>query len=183
MSDTDITVVVSGAPLTGRTPDLVAALGAEGWRPTVVATPAAAAWLDADAVAAVTGEAPRFEFRSPEQAKRGGPPSAVVVCPATFNTINKAATGAADTYALAVVCEALGTGLPMLLVPMVNNKLWGHPAWAGNLMLLRNAGAVLVDIHTGLLEPAAVASGTGGEVVERFEPAWVTAQLKRLLSR
>ena len=183
MADTEITLVVCGAPLTARTPDLVAALLAEGWRPTVVGTPASAAWLDVEAVAELTGEAPRFDFRSPDQAKRGGSPAAVVVCPATFNTVNKAAVGAADTYALAVLCEALGTSLPTVLVPMVNNKLWGHPAWAPSLAVFRNVGAALVDIHTGRLEVDAVTSGTGGDVVAHFQPAWVTAQLRRLLLR
>jgi hypothetical protein len=183
MGDTDITLVVSGAPLTARTPDLVAALLADGWHTAVVGTPASAAWLDVEAVAGLTGEAPRFDFRSPEQAKRGGPPAAVVVCPATFNTVNKAAVGAADTYALAVLCEALGTGLPTVVVPMVNNKLWGHPAWAPSLAVFRKVGAALVDVHTGGPEVSAVTSGTGGDVVAQFQVAWVTAQLRRLLPR
>ncbi|MFC0526753.1 flavoprotein [Phytohabitans kaempferiae] len=183
MGDTDITLVVCGAPLTTRTPDLVGALLADGWRPTVVGTPSASAWLDVEAVARLTGDAPRFDFRSPEQAKRGGPPAAVVVCPATFNTVNKAAVGASDTYALAVLCEAMGTGIPTVLVPMVNNKLWGHPAWAGSLAVFRNAGVALVDIRTGHPDVEAVMSGTGGDVVARFQPAWVIAQLKRLLPR
>lgn len=178
-----MTLVVGGAPLAARTPDLVAALAQGGWSPVVVATPSASAWLDVDLVTRLAGAPPQADFRAPEQPKRGGPPAAAVLSPATFNTVNKAAAGVADTYALAVVCEALGTRLPMLVVPMVNNKLWGHPAWSTSLAVFRGAGAVLLDVHTGAAEPAPVISGTGGEVVERFDPAWVTAQLERLVPR
>lgn len=180
MQNLDLTVVVCGAPLTSRTPDLLVALLAEGWRPTVVATAAAQAWLDFDEVERLVGERPRVDYRSPSQPKRGGVPAAVLVCPATFNTINKAAAGLADTYPLGVVCEALGTGIPLVVVPMVSNKLWGHPAWAGSLTVLGSAGTVFVDIQTGEPEASPTMSGTGAEVVAVFDPAWVTRRLKSL---
>jgi hypothetical protein len=183
MIGTDVTLIVCGAPLTERAPDLIAALLADGWRPTVVGTPTSTAWLDSAAVTRLTGEPPRLEYRAPTEAKRGGPPAAVVVCPATFNTVNKAAAGINDTYALGALCEALGSGVPTVIVPMVNDKLWGHPAWAGSLRVLRDAGATLVDIRTGGPDPTPVPSGTGGEVTARFETTWVTNQLKRLLSK
>ena len=180
MSDVDVTLIVCGAPLTARTPDLVRELLAEGWRPTVVATPSAAWWLDGYAVESLIGEPPRTQFRSPSQPKRGGPPAAVVVCPATFNTVNKAAAGINDTYALGVLCEAIGTGTPTVLVPMVNNKLWGHPAWAGSLDVLSSAGVVLLDVNSGVAGTSPVVSGTGGEVTARFDPQWVATQLRAL---
>ena len=174
---TNIAVVVCGAPLATRTPDLLSELVAEGWTPSVVATPSALAFLDPAAIVAVTGSPPRSEYRHPSQPKSPDP-AAVVVCPATFNTVNKAAAGAADTYALGVLCEALGAGIPTVVVPMVNNKLWGHPAWQPSLTVLRQAGAILVDIQDGSTELAATASGTGGSVVDAFDPTWVTAHLR-----
>src|SRR5688500_936304 len=107
-----LTLIACGAPLATRTPELLVAVMAAGWEPSVIGTPAAAAWLDSDAVAALTGEPVQYDFRAPNQAKRTGDPAAVLVCPATFNTINKAAAGINDTYALGVLCEALGTGIP-----------------------------------------------------------------------
>lgn len=181
MSAPEVTVVVCGAPLASRTPDLLAALLAEEWQPIVVGTPASAAWLDVDAVTRLVGEPPRFEQRSPSQPKRGGAPAAVVVCPATFNTINKAAIGISDTYALGVLCEALGSAVPLVVVPMVNDKLWGHPGWAGSLAVLRNAGTVFVDAQTGKPGASAVMSGTGEQIVSGFNPGWLIRQLKRLI--
>jgi phosphopantothenoylcysteine synthetase/decarboxylase len=103
-----------------------------------------------------------------------------MVCPATFNTVNKAAAGINDSYALGVLCEALGTATPVVMVPMVNNKLWGHPAWSRNLTALADAGVTMLDVHTGAVGASAVESGTGGQVVEHFDPQWLPAQLKRL---
>jgi phosphopantothenoylcysteine decarboxylase len=174
---TYVTVIVCGAPLATRTPDLLAELVAEGWTPSVIATPSALAWLDPAAITEVTGSPPRSEYRHPSQPKSPDP-AAVVVCPATFNTVNKAAAGAMDTYALGVFCEALGAGVPTVVVPMVNNKLWGHPAWQANLAKLRQAGAILVDVQDGSAELAPAESGTGGEIVTAFDPTWITRHLR-----
>ena len=176
----NVTLIVCGAPLTSRTPDVVRALHDVGWTVSVVATPAARPWLDDDAVRDLTGAPPRAEFRDPSQPKHAGSAQAVVVCPATFNTVNMAAAGAADTYALAQLCEALGEGLPVIALPFVNNKLWGHPAWSRSLAVLESAGTVLLDVHTGKLGAVAVQSGSGPEVVAGFDPAWVVDRLDRL---
>ncbi|MGI5245153.1 flavoprotein [Dactylosporangium sp. CA-139066] len=180
MAERSVTLVVCGAPLTLRAADLVTALQASGWQPRVVGTPAAREWLDVDAVARLTGMPPQFDYRAPTLKRRADPPAALVVCPASFNTVNKAAAGAMDTYALGQICEAIGMQLPTLVVPMVNDKLWGHPAWPSSLTVLRAAGVRLVDIHTGQLGEAPTKSGTGPEVMERFDPAWLVAQLNAL---
>jgi phosphopantothenoylcysteine synthetase/decarboxylase len=179
MSPADITVMVCGAPLTARAPEVLSHLLAEGWRPTVVGTPAALQWLDIPAVERLTGDSPRTTFRSPSQSK-ADTPAAMLVCPATFNTLNKAASGAADTYALAQLCEALGSGLPTIIVPMVNDKLWGHPAWAASLSVLQATGAVLMDIQSGQVGARPVTSGTGDRVVADFDPRWLSAALPAL---
>ena len=180
MPDLELALIVCGAPLAARTPEIVTALLAAGWRPTVIATPAAGAWLDSEAVSRVLGEPPRMDFRAAAEPKRGGAPAVVVACPATFNTINKMVAGINDTYALGVLCEALGTRTPIVMVPMVNTKLWGHPAWTRNLATLADAGVTLLDVHTGAVGGSAVTSGRGGEVVAHFDPGWLVAHLKQL---
>lgn len=92
----DISPSVDGAPLAVRTADLIRCLSDDDWAVSVVATPAALAWLDTAAVRELTGAAPRVEFRDLRQPKRVGPAEAVVMCPATFNTVNRAAAGAAE---------------------------------------------------------------------------------------
>jgi phosphopantothenoylcysteine synthetase/decarboxylase len=104
----------------------------------------------------------------------------VVVAPITFNTVGKLACGIADTYAHSTLCEALGDGVPILAVPMVNNRLWGHPAWSRNVDWLTSASVRWLSIHDGTIgKPKPVQSGTGDRVVKRFDPGWITAQLAR----
>ena len=55
----------------------------------VVATPAAMNWIDAQRVEQATGFPVLTEQRQPRQTKRLPPPTQVIVCPATFNTVNK----------------------------------------------------------------------------------------------
>jgi Flavoprotein. len=48
---------------------------------------------------------------------------AVVVAPATFNTVNKWAAGITDTFATGLLCELTGLGVPILAVPLVKDAL------------------------------------------------------------
>ena len=103
-----------------------------------------------------------------------------MIAPITFNTVGKLACGIADTYAHSTLAEALGDGVPILAVPMVNNRLWGNPAWSRNVAWLTQAGVRWLSIHDGTIgEPKPVQSGTGDSVVKRFDPGWITAQLPR----
>ena len=103
----------------------------------------------------------------------------MVVAPITFNTVGKLACGIADTYAHSALCEALGDRVPVLAVPMVNNRLWGHPAWSRNLGQLTDAGVRWLNIHDGTIgEPQPVLSGTGDDVVKRFEPGWISSRMR-----
>ena len=156
-------LVVTGAPLASRGPDIADAVGAAGWQVEVVATPSAGAWVDEATVSRLNSALGGGDESAAE-------PDVVVVAPATFNTVAKLATGIADTYAHSRLCEALGQRIPMVLVPMINNKLWGHPALSGHLDRLCEAGVALLDCQSGGPEPRAVSSGTGDEVVERFDP-------------
>jgi phosphopantothenoylcysteine synthetase/decarboxylase len=169
-----IALVVCGAPLAARCHDVAARAVEAGWIVQVVATSSAMSWVDAARVERVTGCVVISEQRRPEQTKRFPPPAQVIVCPATFNTVNKLAAGIMDNYATGLLCEALASQTPMTLVPTVNNRLWSHPVWQHNLDMLAAAGVRFVNIQTGRAgRPAAVQSGTGGDVIAAFDPAWV----------
>ena len=173
-------LVVTGTPLTLRCADIAATLKQAGWSVQVVPTAAAAAWVDSATIAAASGQPAGSEHRDPSEAKRGEAADAVVVAPATFNTISKAALGVADTPAHTVLCEAIGSGIPIVMVPMLNDALWGHPALAGHLQTLSAAGVGFVDPQTGTDSPVPVTSGTGDEVVRAFDPSWIVARLDQL---
>lgn len=169
-----LALVACGAPLAARVHDVAALAVETGWLVRVVATPSAMSWVKAGEVEKVTGFPVLVEQRQPGQAKRFPPPTQVVVCPATFNTVNKLAAGIMDTYAAGLLCEAFASQIPLTVAPMVSSRLWPHPAWQRNLDLLTAAGVTFIDIQTGhARRPAAVQSGTGGDVIAAFDPAWV----------
>lgn len=173
-------LVVCGAPLAARAPEVAADLAAHGWRVDVVITPSAASWTDESSLAAATGQPPRSAPLLAGSGSERGRPGVVVVAPVTFNTVGKMACGIADTYAHGVLCESLGDRVPVLAVPMVSNRLWAHPAWAGNTARLTEAGVRWLSIHDGSVgPPQPVRSGTGGDVVRNFVPGWISAQLPR----
>ena len=166
----DLTLVVCGAPLATRADDIATALGSSGWVVTQIFTSAATSWLGS-----TTRES---TFRHPDEPKSRRP-DGVVVCPMTFNTANKWASGVADTPALSLLCEALGAAKPIIAVPFVNESLWGHPAWAKSLARLQDAGVRLVDPANGSQVARPLTSGTGQSVAEGFDPSWVIAALQR----
>jgi phosphopantothenoylcysteine synthetase/decarboxylase len=169
-----LALVVCGAPLAARCHDVAAGAVEAGWIVRVVATTSAMNWVDAAQVKKITGCAVLMEHRRPGQAKQFPPPGQVIVCPATFNTVNKLAAGIMDNYATGLLCEALAARTPMTIAPMVNDRLWPHPVWQHNLDLLTAAGVRFIDIQTGHAgRVAAVRSGTGGEIIAAFDPAWV----------
>ena len=57
------------------------------------------------------------------------PPDAIVVVPATVNTITKWAAGIADTLALGLLVEGQGKGLPIVALPFTNSAMGAHPAF------------------------------------------------------
>ena len=90
-------------------------------------------------------------------------PDAVIVAPATVNTINKWAAGICDTLALGILVEAIGKRLPIVALPSTNQAHAAHPAFAENIGKLRSWGVSVlfgpgIDGHA---EPGA--GGTGPE--------------------
>jgi phosphopantothenoylcysteine decarboxylase len=176
-----VTLIVCGAPLAARAPDVVSALTAADLAVSVIGTPASAGWLDLGALTRSAGDAPKLWFRAPDAGERSQVPDAVVVCPGTFNTLNKAAVGAADTYALGRLCEAIAMRTPTVVVPLVSHRLWGHPAWARTRAVFGQVGAVLLDPRSGgELEPSSEAA-PGDDLVTGFDPTWVVSAVRGVL--
>src|SRR3954453_5470258 len=98
MDGSPLALIVCAAPLAERADEVAAALLGAGWDVSVIATPAAASWVDSTGVAAVPGRQGAVEYRRPGEPRRGSRAAAVVACPLTFNTMNKLASGASDTY-------------------------------------------------------------------------------------
>lgn len=136
-------LVVCAAPPAQHIGELTTLLMDEGWSVCVIPTPQAAGWIDAAALAEQTGYPVRHDYRQPGDSKSLPPADAIVVAPATFNTINKWAVGISDNYALGVLNEAIGLGLPIVAAPYAKSSLAAHPAFQDSQAKLTTCGVYL----------------------------------------
>ncbi len=70
----------------------------------------------------------------------------VVVCPATADLMAKMAAGIADDLATTLL---LATDKPVLVVPAMNVRMWGHPATVRNVATLRADGISVIEPDEG----------------------------------
>ncbi|MBT2411163.1 flavoprotein [Streptomyces sp. ISL-12] len=135
-------VVVCAAGVAADVGELIEAAQGRGWAVGVIATPTAATdgFFDVAAVETLTGRPVRARSRRPGEPRPFPAPDAVIVAPATFNTLNKWAAGIADTLALGTLCEAYGLGVPIGVLPCVGDALAAHPAYRESLARLRAMG-------------------------------------------
>lgn len=142
-SDEVLYLVVCAAGAAADVGRLVALAQDEGWIVQIVATPSALDFIDVAELERQTGRPVRSRYRKPSEPK---PPraDAVIVAPATYNTINKFALGIADTYALGVLAEAPGLGIPVVVLPFVNEALSARTAFRRSVEELRADGVRVV---------------------------------------
>lgn len=160
-------MVVCGAGPACLVARLVELAQQRGCNVGMIATPASLAFLDVPSLEALTGSPVRSEYRTPHgRAARTLPDAdAIVVAPATYNTICKLATGISDTYALGVVAEAIGRGVPVAVLPFVNTALGARVPFVRAVESLRAEGVrVLLGPGQWLPHPP----GTGGEHMASF---------------
>ncbi|MBB2910901.1 phosphopantothenoylcysteine synthetase/decarboxylase [Streptosporangium becharense] len=166
-------VIVCAAGPAADAGRLVRAAQGEGWTVQVVATPAALDFVDVDELGRQTGRPVRSRYRTPDEPK---PPraDAIVVAPATYNTVNKFAQGIADTYALGLLAEAPGLGIPVVVMPCVNAALASRAPFRRSVRALRAEGVRV------LLGPEGFGPGAaGGDPAEAYPWHLAVAALGR----
>jgi phosphopantothenoylcysteine synthetase/decarboxylase len=138
-----LSVVVCGAAPTAEVSVLVRLALERLWAVRVVPTPDALAFVDAAVLEAMTGNTVEVGYRSPSD-PRPPRPDALIVAPATFNTVNKAALGLTDTHALGVIAEAIGREIPVVMVPWVNAPLAAREPFRRSIAQLRDEGVYIL---------------------------------------
>jgi hypothetical protein len=159
-----LTVIACAAGPASHVGVLVALAQERGWTVRVVATPATLDFLDLPAIEEQTGSPVRSQYRHPGE-PRSQPADAIIVAPATFNTINKWALGISDTYALGLLAEGTGLGVPVVALPFVNTALAGRGPFRSSVEALRREG-VRVLLGNGGFEPHPPRAG--GEHIDSF---------------
>ena len=157
--------VVCGSPPARDVGRLVELAQDRGWEVCVICTPDGMKFVDLPGVAAQTGHPVRAHYKNPGDLDVLPEPSAIIVAPATVNTINKWAAGIADTLALGLVVEAIGLDLPIIAMPYTNSAMAAHPMFDENIRRLRSWGiTVLYGDDVIKLHPP----GTGEARTEPF---------------
>lgn len=139
--------IVCGGPPASEAATFVKLAQTAGWDVCVIATPQGSKFIDIPALSELTGRPVRTDYKMPDEPDVLPPANAIVVAPATFNTINKFATGIADTLPLSLLCEYLALEVPIILAPNVNPALARHPEYRVSVEKLEHWGVrVLRDL-------------------------------------
>ncbi|WP_328340542.1 flavoprotein [Micromonospora sp. NBC_00421] len=124
MTGNHLQIVVCAA---GPAPDVTTLINTahqQSWTAAVTATPDATSFIDIPAIEKLTGTPVRSDYRAAPGTRRSLPTTdALVVAPATYNSINKIALGLADNYAMTTIAELIGRHIPTVIVPFVNTAL------------------------------------------------------------
>ncbi|MET7327441.1 flavoprotein [Nonomuraea sp. NPDC005650] len=163
------------APDVGR---LVALAHDQGWTVQIVATPPALDFIDIPVLEKQTGFPVRSQYRKPDE-PRSPRADAIIVAPATYNTINKFAQGIADTYALGILSEAPGLGIPVVILPFVNSALASRTPFRRSIEDLRTDG-VRVLFGPDQFEPHPPSSG--GDRIDAYPWKRALTELAELIS-
>jgi hypothetical protein len=107
------------------------------------------------------------------------PADAIIVAPATYNTINKWAQGISDTYALGILAETTALGVPIVVLPFVNSALAARAPFRRSAEDLRSEG-IHILLGPGGVEPHE--PHTGGELIAGYPWHLALTEVERLVT-
>jgi phosphopantothenoylcysteine synthetase/decarboxylase len=165
MSGKTLYIIACAAPPSRDIAKFVRMAQRSEWDTCLVATPSAIRFFSAHDLRELTGHPVRSDYKAPDDPDVLPDPDAIVVAPATVNTINKWGAGICDTLALGILVESIGKKLPVVALPFTNYAQAAHPAFEDNIGKLRSWGVRVLygpDVYP-LHEP-----GTGGRYVNVF---------------
>jgi phosphopantothenoylcysteine synthetase/decarboxylase len=158
-------IIACAAPPAADVGKLVQAAKREGWDTCALTTPSALRFVNQLALEELTGHEVRSQYKEPGTPDLLPPPDAIIVAPATVNTINKWALGICDTLALGLLVEGIGKKLPIVALPFTNHAHAAHPAFAESISKLRSWG---VQVLFGSEVYPLHAPGTGSQHLGTF---------------
>jgi phosphopantothenoylcysteine synthetase/decarboxylase len=133
-------ILVCGSPMARDVGILVTLAQNDGWEVCVITTPDGRKFVDVAALQAQTGHPVRTHYKNPGDTDVLPEADAMIVAPATVNTVNKWAAGITDTLVLGLLVEGYGYGVPTAVVPYTNKVMALHPVLHESLAKLRDWG-------------------------------------------
>lgn len=171
-----IALVVTGGVAAYKAAELVRRLQQEGLEVQVIMTRSAQEFVTPLTFAALTGQKVITDMFAGESGASANVESAIehiavaqridalVIAPATANTLARLARGIADDFLTTLY---LATTAPVIVAPAMNVNMWEHAATQENLRLLRERGVRVVSPEEGYLACGMVGAGrlAGNEAI------------------
>jgi Phosphopantothenoylcysteine synthetase/decarboxylase len=132
---------------------LITSAKGRGWTVHVILTPAASNFRHPN------GDLNALTLEHPTPTQRGEP-TAIIIAPATFNTINKLANGISDNHVLDVLHPRI-THVPTVILPAVNKRYASRMPYIRSLQHLREEGISILDVKPH-------EAGMGDKEVDKF---------------
>ena len=155
-------LIVTGASVARRTPEVLRALAPVAGHVLTLLTPGARRVISPRELALVPGHQIVESYFDAAILPRPAP-GVVVIAPCTFNTLNKLAAGITDNLALSIAAQAIGRRTPLIVAIAVNIPLWTHPRTQEAAATLRGWGCTVLDPVTAdgtlaMVPPETIAS-------------------------
>jgi phosphopantothenoylcysteine decarboxylase/phosphopantothenate--cysteine ligase len=180
MSGSNLLVIFTGSIAAYKGCEVVSRLVQRGHRVRCVATQAALKFIGPATLEGLTGSPVLSDAFTPGSALEHIAltrwADAVLVCPATANTLNRFAAGLADDLAGALFLAHDRTK-PWLVAPAMNPAMWSHPATTASVEKLLGWGVRFIDPVAGR-----TACGETGEG-RLAEPDTIVATVEAALAR
>jgi phosphopantothenoylcysteine decarboxylase/phosphopantothenate--cysteine ligase len=180
MSGSNIAFVLTGSIAAYKACDVISQLVQCGHRVRTVTTGAALRFVGESTLEGLTGERVATDLFTAgaalEHIELTRWADAVVVCPATANTLNRFAAGLAGDLAGALFL-AHDWKKPFLVAPAMNPAMWRHPATAASVRQLQEWGVRMIAVGEGRTACGEIGEG------RMAEPAEIVAAIESSLAR
>lgn len=139
-------IISCGCSSASLTQNLVVQAQAVGWDVCAITTPNGRKFLNIPQLSELTRHPVRSEYKQPDEPDMLPRADAIVVFPASFNTLNKWALGISDTLAVSLLCEYTGLKMPIVAVPCfkTGGGLDTNPAFKRSVRMLRRYGVCVL---------------------------------------
>jgi phosphopantothenoylcysteine decarboxylase/phosphopantothenate--cysteine ligase len=180
MSGSNLLFILTGSIAGFKACDAISQLVQRGHRVRTVATESALRFIGPATLEGLTGNAVLTDLFASgaalEHIDLTRWADAVVVCPATANTINHFAAGLADDLAGALFL-AHDRSKPFLIAPAMNPAMWSHPGTVGAVEKLSQWGVKFLPVGEGRTACGEIGEG------RLAESAWIVAAVEAAVAK
>lgn len=142
-----IALCICGSVAAIKAPDLARELMRNGAEVFAIMSPSAQKLISPTLLEWATGNPVITELTGKiEHVQLGGKGSVdlILIAPATANTIGKIAAGIDDTPVTSLATTAIGSGIPVMIAPVMHGSMYRHPLVSENLKKLSSLGIKII---------------------------------------